>query len=306
MLVFSGGAYFLISRSLGPEFGGSIGVIFSIASAVAVAMYVVGFSETVRDILRDNDALMVDEVNDIRIIGIITVIILFGVMLIGLEWVVRAQIVLLAILVISILDVIIGTIVGPQNAASKAQGYTGYQMDIFSTNLKPDYRGEGFFSVFAVFFPAATGILAGVNISGDLKNVNSAVPKGTLTAILVSTLVYILLGWLVGSVYLRDASGIIAAVASNVTIANVTQGAYCAAQNCKFGLLNDFQVSKLYFIVLSLFECFIFQKLLGNQWATYLKINNISVIDTKCKNEANSLHFIPLIFSLYLDNCQFI
>ena len=47
-----GGAYFMISRSLGPEFGGAIGLIFSLANAVAVAMYVAGFAETIRDILK--------------------------------------------------------------------------------------------------------------------------------------------------------------------------------------------------------------------------------------------------------------
>lgn len=48
----AGGAYYLISRSLGPEFGGSIGLIFAFANAVAVAMYVVGFAETVVDLLK--------------------------------------------------------------------------------------------------------------------------------------------------------------------------------------------------------------------------------------------------------------
>ena len=42
----------MISRSLGPEYGGAIGVIFSVANAVAVAMYVVGFAETVRDLMK--------------------------------------------------------------------------------------------------------------------------------------------------------------------------------------------------------------------------------------------------------------
>jgi len=42
----------MISRSLGPEFGGAIGIIFSLANAIAVAMYVVGFAETVRDLLK--------------------------------------------------------------------------------------------------------------------------------------------------------------------------------------------------------------------------------------------------------------
>ena len=47
-----GGAYYMISRSLGPEYGGAIGLVFSLANAVAVAMYVVGFAETIRDLLQ--------------------------------------------------------------------------------------------------------------------------------------------------------------------------------------------------------------------------------------------------------------
>ena len=234
-----GGAYYLISRSLGPEFGGSIGVIFSVASAVATAMYVVGFAETVRDILRDNNALMIDESNDIRIIGLITIIILLGVTMVGLQWVVRTQMFLLIILVISILNVAIGTFIGPQSEASKAKGFVGYRKDLFETNFSPGYKGESFFSVFAVFFPAATGILAGVNISGDLKSVHKAVPKGTLLAILISTLVYIMLAWFVGSCVEREALGVVQEVLKNGT--NQTL-ASCAVQECKYGLLNDFQV----------------------------------------------------------------
>lgn len=52
--LLAGGAYYLISRSLGPEFGGSIGLIFAFANAVAVAMYVVGFAETVVELLKVN------------------------------------------------------------------------------------------------------------------------------------------------------------------------------------------------------------------------------------------------------------
>ena len=228
----------MISRSLGPEFGGSIGVIFSVASAVATAMYVVGFAETVRDILRDNDSLIVDETNDIRIIGVITIVILLGVTMVGLQWVVRAQMILLIFLVVSILNVVIGTFIGPQSEESKSKGFVGYKKDLFETNFGPDFKGETFFSVFAVFFPAATGILAGVNISGDLKEVHKAVPKGTLLAILISTLVYVMLAWFVGACVEREALGLVH------NVVNATNGslASCLSQECQYGLLNDFQV----------------------------------------------------------------
>ncbi|KAM4017158.1 solute carrier family 12 member 3 isoform 4-T4 [Anomaloglossus baeobatrachus] len=84
--VKSGGTYFLISRSLGPELGGSIGLIFAFANAVAVAMHTVGFAETVRDLLQENEATIVDPTNDIRIIGVITVAVLLGISLAGMEW----------------------------------------------------------------------------------------------------------------------------------------------------------------------------------------------------------------------------
>lgn len=132
--MFVGGAYYLISRSLGPEFGGSIGLIFAFANAVAVAMYVVGFAETVVELLdvsmnakalddddhdvhafsegdrmtyirasillihsykvlwckpcvcQSIDALMTDEMNDIRIVGTLTVILLLGISIAGMEW----------------------------------------------------------------------------------------------------------------------------------------------------------------------------------------------------------------------------
>lgn len=53
-----GGTYFLISRSLGPELGGSIGLIFAFANAVAVAMHTVGFAETVTDLMSVSPELL--------------------------------------------------------------------------------------------------------------------------------------------------------------------------------------------------------------------------------------------------------
>jgi solute carrier family 12 sodium/potassium/chloride transporter 2 len=77
----------MISRSLGPEFGGSIGLIFSLANAVACAMYVVGFCESMLDLLKSNDLQIVDGgINDMRIMGSITVMFLLCIVVVGMEW----------------------------------------------------------------------------------------------------------------------------------------------------------------------------------------------------------------------------
>uniref|UniRef100_A0AAQ4QJL8 Solute carrier family 12 member 1 n=1 Tax=Gasterosteus aculeatus aculeatus TaxID=481459 RepID=A0AAQ4QJL8_GASAC len=204
-VVRGGGAYYMISRSLGPEFGGSIGLIFAFANAVAVAMYVVGFAETVVELLKDNDLLMVSEINDIRIVGCITVVLLLAISVAGMEWEAKAQILLLIILLVAIVNVFVGTFI-PVTDRKKSEGIFNYQSNIFLENFTPDFRdGESFFSVFAIFFPAATGILAGANISGDLRDPQAAIPKGTLLAILITGVTY--LGVALSATVVRDATG---------------------------------------------------------------------------------------------------
>uniref|UniRef100_A0A8C2X744 Solute carrier family 12 member 2 n=1 Tax=Cyclopterus lumpus TaxID=8103 RepID=A0A8C2X744_CYCLU len=247
--VRGGGAYYLISRSLGPEFGGSIGLIFAFANAVAVAMYVVGFAETVVEMLSDVDALMTDELNDIRIVGTLTVILLLGISVAGMEWEAKAQIVLLVILLAAIANYFIGSFIAVESKEPK--GFFGYTA-IFLENLGPDFRDEEtFFSMFAIFFPAATGILAGANISGDLADPQSAIPKGTLLAILITGVTYVVITISAGSCIVRDATGDHNDTVSdtvNCTDAACTLGydfSICKEGGCQYGLMNDFQVMGL-------------------------------------------------------------
>ncbi|XP_072320913.1 solute carrier family 12 member 1 isoform X2 [Eucyclogobius newberryi] len=252
-VVRGGGAYYLISRSLGPEFGGSIGLIFAFANAVAVAMYVVGFAETVVELLLENNAIMVDPINDIRIVGCITVVLLLGISLAGMEWEAKAQIVLLVILLVAIVNVFVGTFI-PATDYKKAEGFFNYNSKIFMENFAPDFRGiENFFTVFSIFFPAATGILAGANISGDLRDPQAAIPKGTLLAILITGVTYLGVALVVSATVVRDATGNLfdnitagsmdCAASSAVTACELGYNfTSCAETPCKYGLMNNFQV----------------------------------------------------------------
>lgn len=49
--VKGGGIYYIISRSLGPEFGASVGIVFAFANAVAASMNTIGFCSSMNDLL---------------------------------------------------------------------------------------------------------------------------------------------------------------------------------------------------------------------------------------------------------------
>ncbi|GFS78210.1 solute carrier family 12 member 2 [Nephila pilipes] len=243
--VKGGGTYYMISRSLGPEFGGSIGFIFSVANAVAVAMYVVGFAETLKVLLWNNDMPLLDNgINDVRIISCITVVVILGIAIVGTEWETKAQIILLLILLAAMADFLAGAAFSPSEE-QMVRGYMGWNKTIFLENFGPHFTGEeGFFSVFAVFFPAATGILAGANISGDLKDPQTAIPKGTLLAILITTVSYILFVVVAGSTVLLDSNGNDTFVKDRAwdLLSNCTLG---EDGKCMYGLLNDYQVMEM-------------------------------------------------------------
>ncbi|XP_036606829.1 solute carrier family 12 member 3 isoform X1 [Trichosurus vulpecula] len=248
--VKSGGTYFLISRSLGPELGGSIGLIFAFANAVAVAMHTVGFAETVRDLLQEYGSPIVDPTNDIRIIGVVTVTVLLAISLAGMEWESKAQVLFFLVIMISFANYFVGTLIPPsEEKASK--GFFSYRGDIFAQNLVPDWRGidGSFFGMFSIFFPSATGILAGANISGDLKDPAVAIPKGTLMAIFWTTVSYLAISATIGSCVVRDASG-----GLNDTVVPGSpdcEGLACGygwnftectqKRSCHYGLINYYQ-----------------------------------------------------------------
>ena len=175
----AGGAYFMISRSLGPEFGGAIGIIFFIAQAISVAMYIIGFTEA---FLGAFNGLTFPPQFVATIVNIICFICVF----IGASWTIKLQYGILGILGVSLVAFIGGAL---QHG----------NMDNIHANLNPAWHftthdntliSASPMMMFALFFPAVTGIMAGANMSGDLKNPSKAIPTGTLLAISVTALVY--------------------------------------------------------------------------------------------------------------------
>lgn len=170
--VKGGGAYFLISRSLGVEYGGAIGLVFFFAQAISVAMYVIGFSEAC---LGTFPSLGLSPVQLSSIVNVAV----FGCVMIGAGWTIKLQYAILAILVTALVSFFAG-------AANT------FSLATLQINMGPAYiEGHSIFTMFALFFPAVTGIMAGANMSGDLRDPAKSIPSGTLWAVLVTALVYL-------------------------------------------------------------------------------------------------------------------
>lgn len=166
--VRTGGAYYMISRSLGIEVGGAIGIPLFLAQGLSVALYTVGFAESL--------AATFPVLNE-RMVGLTVTVLVAIVALTSARFAIRAQYVIMAAIGLSLLSLMAGS---PLEGAAPG---------VARTVTDP----ENFWVVFAVFFPAVTGIMAGVNLSGDLKDPSRSIPRGTFAAVGLGFVVYMIL-----------------------------------------------------------------------------------------------------------------
>ena len=172
-----GGSYAMISKALGLEVGGAIGIPLFLCQAFAVAMYIFGFREGWLSIFPHHSALTVD---------LSVFFLILGVAFISAELAFRLQYLVLILISISLISIASSTAFWESNQ-------TIVWLGNFSGSPENGWTGTSFWQVFAVFFPAVTGILSGVNMSGELQNSRKNIPRGTLSAIGVSTVIYVLL-----------------------------------------------------------------------------------------------------------------
>lgn len=164
-----GGAYYMISRSLGIETGGAIGIPLYIALALSVALYTIGFAESIAGVFPSLD---------FKTVGMVTTVGVAALAMVSAKVAIRAQYFIMFGIVLSLLSLFFGS---PVEESS---------IEMWGAS---DRNSESFWIVFAVFFPAVTGIMAGVNMSGDLKNPSKSIPQGTFYAIGVGYLIYMTL-----------------------------------------------------------------------------------------------------------------
>uniref|UniRef100_A0A665VHF9 Solute carrier family 12 member 6 n=1 Tax=Echeneis naucrates TaxID=173247 RepID=A0A665VHF9_ECHNA len=288
-VVPAGGSYFMISRSLGPEFGGAVGLCFYLGTTFAGAMYILGAIE----ILLVGAAML----NNMRVYGSICLLLMSLLVFVGVKYVNKLASIFLACVIVSIISIYIGALVsafkppnfpvcmlgnrtingheiydsqcaktvlvttslwkqfcqGPElnsscdeyfmtNNFSEIEGIPGLASGIISENVWSSYLSKGdvvekgslssshfshpasthqpyvfadittsFTLLVGIFFPSVTGIMAGSNRSGDLKDAQRSIPIGTILAILTTSIVYlsnvILFGACIDGVVLRDKFG---------------------------------------------------------------------------------------------------
>ncbi len=167
MRVGAGGAYFMISRSLGVEIGAAIGIPLFLAQAFSVTLYAFGLAESLQ--------LIWPEVPQ-RPVAVITILAVAMLATRGAGLALKLQLPIMAGIVLSLVALVFGVLThGPDPVAAAVEPRSIL----------------GFWEVFAVFFPAVTGIMAGVSLSGDLEEPTKSIPWGTLIAVVVGFFVYI-------------------------------------------------------------------------------------------------------------------
>jgi amino acid transporter len=176
MRIGAGGAYYIISRSLGPEVGGAIGLPLFLAQALGIAFYISGFAESITATVDLAPYLhwLPFALTPERLVAVVMLAVLAVIAAISADLALKTQFLVMAAIAVSLVSFFMGS---PPKAGLLAPDA------VIPTKL-------AFWAVFAVFFPAVTGIEAGIAMSGDLKKPSRALPLGTIGAVVAGYVVY--------------------------------------------------------------------------------------------------------------------
>ena len=180
--VEGGGEYFIISRSFGLNIGATIGISLFFSQAISVAFYIIAFTETFEpffNLINENRTVPIPrQLISIPVMLGLSVLILKK----GANLGVKALYVIVGILFVSIFLFFIGKTEFLESGA-------------YRLNNEWFRNKKEFFIVFAICFPAFTGMTAGVGLSGDLKNPKKSIPLGTISATILGAIIYTAIAW---------------------------------------------------------------------------------------------------------------
>ncbi len=211
----AGGAYSIISKSLGLEAGGSVGIPFYISQTLSAALYIIGFTEGWRRIFPGHTPLLISTIAWISLLGISYA---------SAKFAIKIQYIIMVIVGLSILSVVM------------TPSRPNHEFVLIG-----NFEKAGFWRVFAIFFPAVTGIMAGANLSGELKEPRRSIPLGTLSAIGVTMFIYIALAYVAarfitpGELRSNQMAMIDNAFWSPIVIAGVLAATFSSALGCMVG-----------------------------------------------------------------------
>ncbi|MEM7115830.1 MAG: amino acid permease [Chloroflexota bacterium] len=173
--VGAGGAFAIISQSLGLEVGGSVGIPLFLAQGISIALYVLAFTESWLRIFGTHDETLV---------ALVTFAVVFAIVYVSTQFASRTQFLILIIVGISLFAVFL--------ASFPILGRPGLTE---TPVLIGDFQAANFWETFAVFFPAVTGIMVGISMSGSLSNARRDIPIGTMSAIGLTMVIYLALAY---------------------------------------------------------------------------------------------------------------
>lgn len=162
--VKAGGIYYILSRSLGIKVGSAVGIPLFFKQSLSIAFCVIGFAESLKDLIPSWD---------ITSIGLCTLAALAFLAYTSVRWAMKVQMWIFIAIIASLVSL-----------------FTGTKIEPVTPDITTSFQSLGFWSIFAIFFPAMTGVESSVSLSGDLRNPSKSLPLGTITAIITGFLLY--------------------------------------------------------------------------------------------------------------------
>lgn len=218
--VRGGGAYYMISRSLGPEFGGSIGIVFYIGQVLNTGMNLVGFCDPIISAFGSESGELANFIPESRwyIFLYSSILLVFVTMActVGSNFFAKSSLVLFVVLIFCTLSVPVSAFFVSPYIDTRYGGafYTGLSWNTFKDNLMPRFTTgaagsqspgkETFQNMFGILFPATSGIFAGASMSGDLRKPSKSISKGTLAGLVVTFVLYVMVILAIGATVSRD------------------------------------------------------------------------------------------------------